>query len=99
LHGFSSTTGVYHASTNLLRSLSRPLVRSLIPNPLPPFCCIHRNYNYLFNAGCCDKIYPPSAPGQIALTLDQYHDVMMATMAEIWGRYKGEIFEIWFVSL
>jgi hypothetical protein len=54
------------------------------------------NYNYLFNAGCCDKIMPASAPGQINLTLDEYHTVMAATMAEVWGRYKGEVFEIWF---
>lgn len=54
------------------------------------------NYNYLFNAGCCDRIYPASAPGQINLTLDQYHDVMTATMTEVWTRYENQIQEIWF---
>ncbi len=41
------------------------------------------NYNYLFNAGCCNEISPPDAPGQIALTLDQYHQVMQDTIAEV----------------
>lgn len=54
------------------------------------------NYNYLFNAGCCNEVSPPDAPGQIALNLTQYHGVMQDTIAEIWGRYKDAIFEIWF---
>ncbi len=54
------------------------------------------NYDYVTNAGCCDKIYPPSAPGQIALTLDEYHTLMAATIGEVWQRYAGEILEVWF---
>jgi alpha-L-fucosidase len=53
------------------------------------------NYNYLFNAGCCNEIKPPSAPGQFNLSLEEYHQVMADTMEEVWSTYP-DIMECWF---
>ena len=54
------------------------------------------NYNYLFNKGNGAPPQPAAAPGQLNITEADYYQLMTATMAEVWGRYKGEIFEIWF---
>lgn len=54
------------------------------------------NYNYLFNKGDGDPPRPPSAPGQINISTADYYTVMTATLAEVWERYKGDIFELWF---
>lgn len=54
------------------------------------------NYNYLFNKGNGDPPKPPSAPGQLNISEKDYYALMTATLAEVWGRYKNEIFEIWF---
>lgn len=55
------------------------------------------NYNYLFNAGCCNEIKPANtALGQINLTLDEFHQVMLDTIEEVWSRYPSEVYEIWF---
>jgi len=54
------------------------------------------NYNYLFNKGNGRPPLPPAAPGQLNISEADYYAVMTATLAEVWGRYKGEIFEIWF---
>ena len=54
------------------------------------------NYNYLFNKGNGAPPRPPAAPGQLNISEAEYYALMTATLAEVWGRYKGEIFEIWF---
>eukprot|EP00759_Apiculatamorpha_spiralis_P050273 PhF_6_TR4543/c0_g1_i2/m.6399 len=55
------------------------------------------NYNYLFNAECCNRVNPANpALGQINVSLSQYQAMMTATMKEIWSRYPNEIEEIWF---
>jgi hypothetical protein len=55
------------------------------------------NYNYVFNVGCCGPSFSPNPlqPGQVAITLPEYLSLITASLAEVWGRYKGEIFEIW----
>ncbi len=38
----------------------------------------------------------PLAAGQINITAEGYRTTMLATIAEVWGRYPGAITEIWF---
>ena len=72
-------------------------VRSSRAAKLPFGFYLTWNYNYLFNKGNGAPPQPPSAPGQLPISEDDYTALMTATMAEVWGRYPGEIFEIWFV--
>lgn len=63
------------------------------------------NYNYLFNAGFCSggdggpcnaNNGWPYQPGQIVVNQTEFNDIMLATISEIWSRYPGELYEVWF---
>ena len=54
------------------------------------------NYNYLFNWGPNGFAKVPLQPGQVNVSTEGYRATMLATIAEVWGRYPGAITEIWF---
>ena len=55
------------------------------------------NYNYLFNWGPSGFSKQALQPGQINVTEAEYRAMMLAQMAEVWGRYPNELTEIWCV--
>lgn len=54
------------------------------------------NYNYLYNVGVGTLFPGPLAPGQIAITLDDYHKLAFAQQMELWTQYQGQLYELWF---
>ena len=44
---------------------------------------------------CGGTILPNPAPGQIAVTLEQYDDIVLQHLEELWGNY-GDLEELWF---
>ena len=56
------------------------------------------NYNYLFNRGPSGEAKTPLQPGQMSVSDEQYHAMMLAQMEEVWTRYPGAITEIWCVG-
>ena len=54
------------------------------------------NYNYLMNFGPSGFAPQPLQPGMVNVTAEQYRAIMLATIEEVWSRYPGEMFEIFF---
>ncbi|XP_065833189.1 uncharacterized protein [Oscarella lobularis] len=52
-------------------------------------------HNYFLNVGAGKKVLNKLMPGMVNVTMEQYYEVVLAQLTELWTQY-GQLAEVWF---